>query len=169
VLYGGSRPNGVRALSLTATPYPTPRPGPDPSARLDSVGRSFRGRSLGILVRAAWPAIAAPVALARHYPFAVVRDYGRQTLRGRSWTLWSLLNDPTVEADLDAAQHRLGPGPPVLLVHAADDRTVSVGAASAWARRFPAAERCVLPSGGHQVLLNTRFEPLVRWLESLPA
>ena len=163
-LWAARHPEATRALTLAATPFPEetpdPRWGPDPHV-------PGAVRAAGTLVRTAWPLVAFPLGVIRGYPPALVRDYGRQTFRSRSRTLWSTLYDPHVQNDLTDLRS-LSSRVPQLLINAADDRTVPIDSQDRWSELLPNAERQVLPEGGHQFLLRTRFESLVRWLEALP-
>ncbi len=155
-------PRRVRALALAATPFPTgAHPGPrDPREMQPSFGR----RGLAATARLVWPLVALPVGLARGYSAAVVMDFARPTVRARAWTLASLLSDPSIREEVGALA-LLDPAPPALLLSATDDRRVPIRAQEAWAALLPGADRLEVPTGGHQFLLRTGFEPLTTWLE----
>jgi pimeloyl-ACP methyl ester carboxylesterase len=160
-LWAARAPQRVRSLALASTPFPDGT-GMDPRSMADltpSAGRRAAARA----VRAVWPAVAVPIGLARGYPPHVVVDFGRQSVRARAWTMWSLWSDPSLGDEVAGEAGGLA-ATPTLLAHARDDRTVSVRALASWAGILPAAERHVLDRGGHQFLLRTGFEPLVGWL-----
>ena len=119
------------------------------------------------VTRAVWPAIAVPIGLVRGYPADVVIDFGRQSVRARAWTMWSLWSDPSLGVEVEGLATLIG-STRTLLTHAEDDRTVSVRAQAAWGRVLPNAERSELASGGHQFLLRTGFEPLPSWFAREP-
>ncbi len=154
--------NDVTGVALAAVPYPA-GDGPD-YRRLADPPRTAMRRLLRRSLRAAVPAVAYPVGLARGYPIAVVQDFARQTLRSRGRTMWSLLTDPTIEHDLGRVRGL--DAVPTLLAHAADDRTVGPEDHARWQALLPAAESLVVPHGGHQFLLRSGFEPLASWLSS---
>ena len=108
--------------------------------------------------------LSFPVGLARGYPPAVAVDYGRQRFLGRARTTWWALHDPGVTTRLERAASALA-GVPTLLANAQDDRTVAIEAQDRWGRLLQAAERVVVPEGGHQFLLRGGDEPLVSWLD----
>lgn len=164
-LWAGRRPERVAALSLHATPFPEPRPQWDPES-WQGARRAIPATVTGI-ARVSWPILSLPAQVFSKYPGAVVRDYGRQTMRSRSWTLWALWSDPSLEAEVRAAAGRLGSDTPVLLQHAEDDHSVRIANLDRWAAVLPDAEVQRIPDGGHQYLLHTRFEPLRGWLDGL--
>jgi pimeloyl-ACP methyl ester carboxylesterase len=163
VIWAAENADRVSGLALLATPFPAAegdyawmRDGiPPPGSR--AVMRGFR-----ILV----PALSVPVGVARRYPPGVALDYARQGFLGRTRTTWWALHDPGVARRLGSAAEALG-GVPTLLATAADDRTVGLDAQERWAGLLPAAERIVVPRGGHQFLLRN-VEPLASWLGRVP-
>lgn len=164
-LWAGANPERAAGSALAATPFPTGR-GPDFRGMAD--GRaSVRRRLAGRLVRAAWPFVGVPIGIARRYPPEVVLDFGRQTLRGRAWTMWSLFSDPSLPEILRPLE-RLASAVPTLVLNAQDDRRVPIRDQDRWLELIPDAERLTVPEGGHQFLLRTRFAPLAGWLHSLP-
>lgn len=155
-------PDRVSVLALAATPFPHGA-GFD-GRNLREMRPSLGRRTLAATARSVWPAVALPVGLARGYSAAVVVDFGRPTVRARAWTLASLLSDPALPGELSGLS-RIDPAVPTLLLYAADDRRVPLTAGSAWASLLPSAARVVVPSGGHQFLLRTGFDPLTTWFE----
>jgi pimeloyl-ACP methyl ester carboxylesterase len=81
--------------------------------------------------------------------------------------MWWALHDPGVRPEIEAAASALA-DTPVFLMHATDDRTVSVGAFRRWATLLPHAERHELASGGHQFPIRVGADALVSWLEREP-
>ena len=162
--WASRHPDRVSGLALVSAPFPGALDGRGPPVHAS--GSSIQ-RATVAAGRAMWPAFALPIGLAKGYPFAVVRDFGRQSRRARSWTMWSLLSDPSAEAELDGLRG-LRPGTPQLLMHARDDPRVSIAAEARWAEALPTAHRQVEPQGGHQFLLRTDFRLLVRWLLTPP-
>ncbi len=167
LLWTARRAGRVRGLSMNAAPYPTPKPAWDPA--------NFRGprgiiaRGLAGAAHVAWPVVSLPAQAFSRYPAGVVRDYGRQSIRGRAWTLWSLWTDPALGEVVRQAA-RSHPGDlPILLEHAADDRSVPVSSMDAYAKLLPGAAHRVLPDGGHQFLLARDFRPIVSWLDATVA
>jgi pimeloyl-ACP methyl ester carboxylesterase len=167
LLWAARHPDRVPALNLSASPFPDPRPDWDPAGWTGA--RRLVPAAVGGLARVGWPLLSLPAQAFSRYPGAVVRDYGRQTMRSRAWTLWSLWSDPSLEPEMVAAAERLDADTSILLLHAADDRSVRPRAVEAWARLLPQARREVLPDGGHQFLLHGRFEALAPWLGELAA
>jgi pimeloyl-ACP methyl ester carboxylesterase len=160
-LFASHHRERVRMLAMAASPFPDGT-AMDFRSRADlqpSAGRRAAARA----TRAVWPALAVPIGLARGYPTRVVADFGRQSVRARAWTMWSLWSDPDLEREIEGLA-TLDGSVGVLLTHARDDRTVSIRASAEWARVFPHAERRVLDTGGHQFLLRSGFEPLATWL-----
>ena len=159
-LWASRNADRVRSLAIASPPFPDSS-GMDYRTRADlrpSAGRKAAAR----VTRAIWPALAVPIGLARGYPIDVVVDFGRQSVRARAWTMWSLWSDPDLEHEVAALAKldRL----PTLLAHARDDRTVAIRAHEGWVRLLPHAERHVVDEGGHQFLLRTGFEPVTGWL-----
>jgi len=165
LLWAGRRPERARALAMAASPYPEPRPKWDPEAWRGA--RAAVPRAVSGIARVSWPVLSLPAQALAPYPSAIVRDYGRQSFSSRAWTLWSLWSDPALEADVRAAAAALPPEMPVLLRHAADDRSVSADSLPQWAELLPQAGVDLLPDGGHQVLLRSSFEVVVPWLRDL--
>lgn len=163
LLWAAQRPERVAGVNLSAAPYPEPRPDWDPARWAGA--RRLVPATVGALAKVTWPLLSLPAQALSRYPGAVVRDYGRQTMRSRAWTLWSLWSDPSLEAAVIGAAARIPASTPILLLHAADDRSVRVDAIDGWRRVLPAARRQVLPHGGHQFLLHGRFEALAPWLD----
>ena len=161
-LWAARDPGRVRALSLIATPFPQPRPDWDPARWVGA--RRIAPAIVGSVARVTWPLLSLPAQALSKYPGAVVRDYGRQTMRSRAWALWSLWADPALGAGFPDLAARLDAATPILLLHAADDRSVRPVAMEAWAEVLPTARRELLPDGGHQFLLHQRFAPLGPWL-----
>lgn len=162
-LWAGRNTDRLAALSLHAAPYPEPHPEWDPSVWAGP--RSLAPAVVGGMARLTWPLISLPAQLFSRYPDAIIRDYGRQTMRSRGRTLWSLWSEPGLEAVvLDAAAAIEAP---VLLQHAEDDRSVALANLERWAAALPRATSQRLPDGGHQFLLHQRFEPLRAWLDGL--
>jgi len=154
----------VRALALVATPYPVPGERWDPNASRGPRATAIRAVAGGF--RLAWPLLSLPVIASGRYPGPVVRDFGRQTLRARSRTLWAFWSDPTLRDEF-AAIERIPPETRVLLAHAADDVRVPAANVERWRRHISHAEPLLVPEGGHQVLLRTRFRPLATWLDGV--
>ncbi len=155
-LWAARHREAVTSLAVAAPPFPSPRHGgpfeknPPAAARV-----------LGAAFRTTWPFLSVPVALAKGYPQPVVRDYGRQTLKSRLGTLWSLLYENDARSALEAAARKLDV--PVRLMHAADDRTVPVSDHDRWLSLFPHADSRIEPTGGHQFLLRSGFASLGDW------
>lgn len=156
----------MRGLGLAAAPWPSADGGPG------WVRREHRpalpSRLVGRAARLVTPVIAVPVGVARGYPAGVAADFGRQTLRARTRTLFAAMYDPALAGELEEAGRRLGADVPQLLVHARDDRTVALSSQARWAEALPHAELRTVETGGHQFLLRDRFEPLAGWLRALP-
>lgn len=165
LLAAGRHPERVAALAMVSTPYPAPRPSWDPARWRGTRGLGVR--TVAGLARVTWPIVSLPAQALANYPAAVVRDYGRQSMRSRAWTLWSLWGDPSLEAEVRSAAASV-PAVPVLLRHAMDDRSVSVGSLDAWSALLPIADAAAVPTGGHQFLLRSRFALLGPWLAGLP-
>lgn len=162
-LWSADRADRIAGLGLAAAPFPTGE-AMDFRSRADLRASPVR-QALGRGVRVIWPVIAVPVGLARGYPPAAVIDFGRQSIRSRAWTLWSLWSDPELIGEIERVRG-LDDAVPCLLAHARDDHTVNIRAHAAWTRLLPDAEEHVLPSGGHQFLFRNGFEPLVAWLRA---
>ena len=162
-LWASDRRDHVAALALAAAPFPTGR-SMDFRSRADLHASPLR-RAMGRGVRTIWPVIAVPVGLARGYPPATVIDFGRQSIRSRAWTLWSLWSDPSLITEIERVRSLDGTRP-MLLAHARDDRTVQIAAHAGWTRLLPHAEEHVIETGGHQFLLRTGFEPVTSWLRT---
>jgi pimeloyl-ACP methyl ester carboxylesterase len=164
-LWAARHTGSVRALAMHATPYPSPNPDWDP-ARWGG-RRSWLPRTVVAAARAAWPVLSLPAQGFSGYPRPIVRDYGRQTLRSRSLTLWALWSDPALGSVVDDAARTLPSDVRIALAHAADDRSVSLTNLARWGETLPGAERIVVPEGGHQFLLRQRFAPVTPWLRAL--
>jgi pimeloyl-ACP methyl ester carboxylesterase len=160
-LWAGANPERLRALAVVAAPYPGGE-GMDfrsPAELRPSIPRRMLSRG----VRSIWPAVAVPVGMARGYPPGIVIDFGRQSVRSRAWTMWSLLSDP--EAPSAVADAIRQPSDlPALLAFADDDRTVRRASTDRWRAQLPAARFERIATGGHQFLLRNGFEPVVAWL-----
>ena len=154
----------VRALALVATPYPVPSQGWDPDASRGPRATAIRAIAGGF--RLAWPLLSLPVMASGRYPGPVIRDFGRQTLRARSRTLFAFWSDPTLSGEFPAID-RIPRATRVVFAHAADDVRVPAANVERWRRHIPHAEALVLPDGGHQVLLRTGFRPLATWLTAV--
>jgi pimeloyl-ACP methyl ester carboxylesterase len=164
LLWAARRTTRVGALALVATPYPLPSERWDPNAVRGA--RAVGMRAVAGAFRVAWPVVSLPVIAAGRYPGPVVRDFGRQALHARIHTLYALWSDPTLP-DAFCAIEAIPETTPVTLIHARDDARVPVRNVERWRTHIAHAEPLVLPDGGHQVLLRTRFEPVVRWLARL--
>jgi pimeloyl-ACP methyl ester carboxylesterase len=166
-LWAARRVERVAALALAAPSFPTGH-AMDMRSRADLRASPAR-RAVARGVRVAWPVIAVPFGLIRGYPPATVIDFGRQSVRSRAWTLWSLWSDPTLVQEITVATASLdGRVDNVLVVHARDDRTVHFEAHLPWVRLLPHSEPVVVEHGGHQFLLKDRSEPVAAWLRDLP-
>lgn len=154
----------VDAAGLVATPYPVPSRGWDPNAWRGP--RATAVRAIAGAFRVAWPILSLPVIASGRYPGPVVRDFGRQTLRARTRTLFAFWSDPTLPDEFPSIE-RIPPATRVLLAHARDDSRVPAVNVERWRRHLPHAEPLVLPEGGHQVLLRAGFAPLASWLEGV--
>ena len=167
VLWVALHVDRVSALAAAAPAYPSGQT-MDFRSRADlraSPARRVLARGVSLL----WPVIAVPFGVVRGYPAPTVVDFGRQSVRSRAWTLWSLWSDPDLKGEAIAASTAVDAGVPhVLLLHARDDRTVSFDAHGAWLRLLPSAEQVVVDHGGHQFLLRGGIEPLADWLRALP-
>jgi len=159
-LWTSRHPDRVSRLAMAASPFPDGT-AMDVRSRADLRPSSVR-RAAAKVARAVWPALAVPIGLARGYPTDVVVDFGRQSVRARAWTIWSLWSDPDLEQEIETLS-MLG-STATLLAHARDDRTVSIRANAAWGRVLPHADRRVLDGGGHQFLLRSGFQPVAGWL-----
>jgi pimeloyl-ACP methyl ester carboxylesterase len=162
-LWASNRHERVAGLALAAAPFPTGK-AMDFRSRADLQASPVR-RAMGRGVRTIWPVIAVPVGLARGYPPATVIDFGRQSIRSRAWTMWSLWSDPSLVEEIQRVG-TLDGSLPALLAHARDDRTVPIAAHGGWTRLLPHAEEHVIEVGGHQFLLRTGFEPVTSWLRT---
>ena len=162
-LWAARHPNDTVALALAAAPFPSGDGEPEWARRPAPAGL----RLAAGVARVTWPLVAVPVGVARGYPAAVARDYGRQRLHSRTRTMVSALYDPTVCAELEDVRD-LPARVPTLLVHARDDRTVPLSDQERWAELLPHADRVVLDEGGHQFPLRTDFRALGGWLQALP-
>jgi pimeloyl-ACP methyl ester carboxylesterase len=164
LVWSAHRIDRVDAVGLVATPYPVPGRGWDVDALRGPRGALIRGGTAAI--RLAWPVLSLPVITLSRYPGPVVRDFGRQTLRARTRSLYALWSDPTLVEELPAIE-RIPPETRVLLAHARDDDRVPAANVGRWRRHIRHAEPHLLEHGGHQVLLRTGFDPLAGWLSDL--
>jgi pimeloyl-ACP methyl ester carboxylesterase len=165
LLWAARHPDRLRGLNLTSSPFPRPRPRWDPETWAGP--RSVLPAAVGGAARIAWPVLSLPAQAFSRYPGAVVRDYGRQTMKSRAWTLWSLWSDPSLGPELERSAGAIRARTPVLLLHAADDRSVRIEDLDDWTRVLPQARREVVDHGGHQFLLHQRFAPLGPWLSRI--
>lgn len=165
VLWAGRRPERLAGLSLNASPFPEPRPQWNPE-NWQGVRRAIPA-TVTTVARVSWPLLSLPAQAFSKYPGAVVRDYGRQTMHSRSWTLWTLWSDPALEAEIITAAGALRPSTSVLLQHAEDDRSVRATSLARWEEALPSAEVHRIAEGGHQYLLHSRFVSLRDWLVRL--
>ncbi len=165
-LWGGAHVDRTRSLAMAAAPFPATDPRWPSPERISE--RRVLPKVVGGTLRVAWPLVSLPILATRRYPRAVVRDYGRQTVHSRVWTLWSLWSDPSLADDVARAATALR-HLPIGLLHAADDKRVGVGNVAEWAALFPQATVVRVPTGGHQFLLASGFALLEPWLRGLPA
>jgi pimeloyl-ACP methyl ester carboxylesterase len=156
-------PERVAGLAVVCAPFP----GDDDLdfRHIEDEMPAWR-RWLFHLGRRAWPALAAPVAVVKRFPYAVVRDFGRQSFRARVWTMWSVLSDPGAADALAPLSER---APDTLLLDAIDDGIVPVEDRKRWAELIPGATQLILAEGEHQLLLRTNFEPVARWAGKVSA
>jgi pimeloyl-ACP methyl ester carboxylesterase len=165
LLWTAANARSVDGLAIAASPYPTPTPAWDPAR-----WRGRRGYPIRTIVRGAkiaWPLASIPVQTFGPYPPSVVRDYGRQSLRSRIWTLWSLWGEPGLEDEVRAAATIVDDRNPVSLVYAEDDRSVPPANGDRWADLLPRADRVTVPAGGHQFLLRGGFGPVATWIRGV--
>jgi pimeloyl-ACP methyl ester carboxylesterase len=160
--WAAEHPERTSALALLATPFPL-GDGENPWMREGTPPKGARTylRALRVLVST----LSLPVGVARGYPPAVARDYGRQRFLGRARTTWWALHDPGLAARVGRVATALA-RVPTLLAYSRDDHTVEIAAQARWAGVLPAAERIVVPGGGHQFLLRGGEEPLLDWLDA---
>ncbi len=167
MLWAARRPDAIAGLVMAASPFPSPRADWDPARWRGA--RGLGPRALVAAARAAWPVLSVPVQVLGPYPRAVVRDYGRQSIRSRVWTLWSLWGDPGLVPETAAAATTLvASDARVLLAYAEDDRSVGPDNGERWTALIPHAERLEVPTGGHQFLLRDRFVSVAPWIRGLP-
>ena len=154
LLWAARRRDRVAALGMVSSPFPAPRPAWIPAAWRGA--RMIVPRTVAAVARVTWPVLSLPAQAFTHYPPSVVRDFGRQSFRQRAWTLWSLWSDPALESVV-RRRRPSSPrgGTPVLLRHAADDRSVPVASLAAWSALLPDADAATVAAGGHQVLLRS--------------
>jgi len=108
LLWAADRTDGIAGLAMVASPFPQTHPEWDPERWQGS--RGALPRAIVATVRAGWPVLSLPVQVWGRYPAPVVRDYGRQSIRSRLWTLWSLSGEPSLQNEVGrAAQHFLQP------------------------------------------------------------
>lgn len=165
-LWAARHPERVAGLAVIAAP----EPGGDDldfRQRFEGDHPSFPRTALPVVV-AAWPALAPAIAALRGLPLPVVRDFANQSFRGRVWTLWSVVSEPAVLQEL-APLTDLADRAPSLLLYAAEDKAIHADAQEKWSARMPSAEYRRITGTGHQLLIQTRFAPLVTWLRSLEA
>jgi abhydrolase domain-containing protein 6 len=152
-LWAARHPQQVRSLALVASPYPKAR-----------APRRESGAARRVAQRAwqtVWPLITLPYR-SSIYPRGVIVDYARHSPDSYWRTGYALIWDPAIVnelAPLCSIQQRR------LLVYARDDRQVPLSAQEKWARLLSGAECQVLELGGHQLLLVSRFSPLVDWVK----
>jgi pimeloyl-ACP methyl ester carboxylesterase len=162
-LWASLNPDRVASLYLAASPFP------DPNPRFSVGGPGYSpprvARFAAGALRTVWPAISIPIAASRGYPLAVVRDFGRQSVRARIATLWSLLYDPALRDAIDFGSLR---DVPCHIDHAGDDRTVPVRDQQRWLDAIPGAAHAIHKTGAHQFLLTQNFAPAIRWLTNQP-
>ncbi len=163
-LWAARRPEKIAALALVAAPFPGLHSLPAPAQWVRERPRSRSRRIPIALLR--WTALlmAAPVALARGYPAAIVRDYARQSLQGRLGTMWTLMADPEAADEL-VSLRELPPDARALLFNASSDRWAASEDAMRWLDVLPHAERLGW-QGGHQLLLRGGSVQLAQWIRS---
>jgi len=164
LLWAGSRAGSAPALAMASSPFPSSKPDWEPARW--SGRRRIVPRTLVSATKTVWPVLSVPVQALGPYPAQVVRDYGRQSLRSRVWTLWSLWGEPGLEVEVRAAANALR-RTSVLLAYADDDRSVAATDFERWAAFLPGAEHLRVPTGGHQFLLRDRFASIAPWLQGL--
>jgi pimeloyl-ACP methyl ester carboxylesterase len=164
-LWAARRAGRVRGLGLAAAAWPSADGGPGWARREHRPALPFR--LAGRAARFVTPVVAVPVGVVRGYPAGVAADFGRQTLRARTRTLWTAVYDPALAGELAAAGAALR-DVPALLANARDDRTVAFSSQARWAEVLPHADVRRVETGGHQFLLRDRFEPLAGWMRALP-
>jgi pimeloyl-ACP methyl ester carboxylesterase len=162
-LWAARNAGRVARLVLAGAPFP------------GDGGMDFRHHTLNDLpfprqvlfkgARAAWPLLAFPVSAVSRFPLPIVQDFGKQSMPARTWTLWSVVSDPEVPGELEPLQ-ALAARAPVLLMNAADDRTVPLHHQTEWSELVPGARCMVVPKGRHQFLLRGGWRPLAEWLDT---
>jgi len=165
-LWALRRPERIAGIAIIATP----EPGGDDldfRAALDGNQPSWRRTALPMVV-AAWPALAPAIAALRGLPLPIVRDFANQSFRGRVWTLWSVVSEPVVLQELAPLTH-LAARTPSLLLFAGNDQAIHANAQEKWSARMPSAEYRRIAGTGHQLLIQTKFAPLLTWLGALDA
>jgi pimeloyl-ACP methyl ester carboxylesterase len=165
-IWAARHAGSLRGVALAAAAWPSADGGPGWARREHEPAMPFR--VAGRAVRALWPAIAVPVGIVRGYPAGVAADFGRQTLRSRTRTLFAAIYDPALAGELEAVGRALGPDIPQLLINARDDRTVPISSQVRWAAILPHATTRQVESGGHQFLLRDGFHAVTDWLRALP-
>jgi pimeloyl-ACP methyl ester carboxylesterase len=118
------------------------------------------------LFRTVWPAVSVAARVSRRFPAALVTDYGRQSIAARADTMWTTLADTSVVDDL-APLASMSLNWPSLILDAADDRYVIPSDSVRWLELLPKAERVSIPTGGHQFLIQSGFEPLAAWINAI--
>lgn len=149
-LWAARHGDAVCSVILVASPYPAALSSAD--ERIPGTGRTVLHRALEI----AWPVVTLPYR-SRIYPRAVILDYPRHTSRSYWLTRHHLLLDASAIDELrplTVRKHRY------FLLYASDDKTVSLAALNRWAELLPGARIQVASSGGHQLLLASRFDVL---------
>lgn len=160
-LWAARSPGRIAGLGLACSPFP----GDDDLDYRHVHEEAPTWRRLGArAARPIWPALAAPIAVVKKLPYAVVRDFGRQSFRARVWTMWSVLSDPGAAEELLPLRDL---DLPALLLDAVDDTLVPGEDRTRWREMLPQAEQLILADGGHQLLFRTRFEPMARWIREM--
>lgn len=159
-LWAARRPHRVAALGLVAAPCPTrerARPWREPARRHPKLTWWHEAQA------AVWSLAAAALPVSP-YPRAVIADYARHTRDSYRRTMQHLVWDAEIETELQGLRH-LGPRPGLVLT-GSHDRRVGPECADRWMTLLPHAQRVTVPYG-HQLLLSTRFRPLVDWIRQL--
>lgn len=149
----------VHALALVASPYPSERAR---GGELDT--RPLRAM-LYRAVQTAWPVLTLAYRSSL-YPRAVVRDYPRHTQASYWRTAYDLIWNPGV---LPEIQPLASTSQRQALMYARDDTVVPLTAMDNWCQLLPGAATQIFDTGGHQLLLVSRFEPIARWIQAAMA
>lgn len=157
-LWAARRPERVDALALVAAPFPADGGGRGYGGESRD-GAGAPGRAYAVL-QTMWPVVTFPVR-SRVFPRPVIVDYMLSTPRSYWQTASNVLWDAAAAAELEPLR-RLG-DVPELLLNASDDRRVPLSDADRWVGLMPRADR-VVTTGGHQLLLRSRFRDLAGWL-----